>query len=71
MKIEIGQVFRTGNIEIEVFDIVYVCKNFYQVKLRILNEGFLQGWTTDCSLEEMQQALNTGQITLLQGYLVR
>lgn len=69
MKIETGQVFRTGNIEIEVFDICYVCKNTYQVSLRILNSGFLNNWTVDCMLTEMQQALENGRLVFLQGYL--
>ena len=71
MKIEKQQVFRSGTIELEVYDIRYVCKNVYHVALRILNEGFMNGWTTDCTLEEMQQALDNGQLVFLQGHSYR
>jgi len=67
MNIQVGQCYRSGGINLEVFDVRYVCKNFYQVNLRILNEGFMNGWTVDCGIEEMQQAITNGTLEFLQG----
>lgn len=66
MKIEKQQVFRSGTIELEVYDVIYISPKVYHVTLRILNDGFMNGWTTDCLLDEIQQAVENGQLVFLQ-----
>lgn len=65
MNFQIGQLYKTGEVVLEIKSIVPVTRWFSKLEMKIHNSGMLLDWTIDCGSDEFEKAIGCGLVTPL------